>query len=129
MIPIEYIELWRNNVAWQDIELVEHDLIISRALVRLYSNPYLAEKLMFRGGTALNKLFLNPPRRYSEDLDFVLRASEAAGPMIDAIRGALDPWLGEPRRKFTNLGFKLIYRYSASSPSYPLRCQRILMQQ
>jgi len=43
---------------------VEHDLVISRALVELFSDPVLGERLAFRGGTALHKLFLRPPARY-----------------------------------------------------------------
>jgi hypothetical protein len=45
-------------------------LIISRALVELYSHPLLRDNLAFRGGTALFKLHL-PPARYSEDIDLV----------------------------------------------------------
>jgi predicted nucleotidyltransferase component of viral defense system len=39
---------------------VEQDLIISRALVALFSDEFLSENLAFRGGTALHKLYLNP---------------------------------------------------------------------
>lgn len=45
--------------------------MISRVLVDLYNDPHVKDALVFRGGTALNKLFINPPARYSEDIDFV----------------------------------------------------------
>ena len=48
---------------------VEQDLIISRALIELFSHPEISRALAFRGGTALHKLHLKPAR-YSEDLDF-----------------------------------------------------------
>ena len=30
----------------------------------LYNDPHVSEALVFRGGTALNKLFLKPPSRH-----------------------------------------------------------------
>lgn len=72
MIPRIFIEQWQQqNVPWQTIAMIEHDLIISKALVCLYNDPKIKDSLVFRGGTALNKLFIQPPARYSEDLDFV----------------------------------------------------------
>lgn len=61
----------------------------------------IKEALVFRGGTALNKLFIKPSVRYSEDIDFVQKRSEPIGRTIDAIRELLNPWLGEPRWKIT----------------------------
>jgi predicted nucleotidyltransferase component of viral defense system len=79
MIPEDFIESWGKNVPWQMNEQIEQDLIISRALVDLYNDPHTKEALVFRGGTALNKLFINPPARYSEDIDFV---QKNPGPMM-----------------------------------------------
>src|SRR5467141_2772011 len=59
----------------------------------------LASHLAFRGGTALHKLFLNPAKRYSEDIDLVQLKSEPIGPILTALHQTLDVWLGEPRRK------------------------------
>lgn len=67
MIPRDYITEWRAHAPWvQDIQ-VEQDLVISRALVAIFSYPLLREALAFRGGTALYKLHLKPAARYSED--------------------------------------------------------------
>ena len=71
MIPNIFIQNWSNHVKWQTSAQIEQDLIISRALVDLYNDPHIKDALVFRGGTALNKLFINPPSRYSEDIDFV----------------------------------------------------------
>ena len=51
--------------------MVEQDLLISRALVAIFSDEFLASQLAFRGGTALHKLYLSPQPRYSEDIDLV----------------------------------------------------------
>lgn len=113
MIPEIYVEQWRVNAPWSSMAMIEQDLILSRALVDLYNQPKIANSLAFRGGTALNKLFIQPAARYSEDLDFVQCRSEPIGEIIDAIRTALDAWLGEPKRKLTERSAKLVYRYQS----------------
>ena len=113
MIPESFIEDWRNRAKWQTLAQVEQDLVISRALIDLYSNPHIIDNLVFRGGTALNKLFIKPPARYSEDIDFVQRSSAPIGETIDTIRDILQPWLGEPKRKITQRSVKLFYQYEA----------------
>jgi predicted nucleotidyltransferase component of viral defense system len=115
MIPEIFIEQWRKIVQWQTLEQIEQDLIISRALVDLYNEPHVKEALVFRGGTALNKLFIKPPARYSEDLDFVQKNSESIGQTIDAIRELLKPWLGDPKWKITERSAKLIYKYESAN--------------
>lgn len=111
MIPRNYIEQWSEQVPWQTLGMVEQDLIISRALIDLFAQEKIRSSLVFRGGTALNKLYLDPPSRYSEDIDFVQVISEPIGETITAIRASLDPWLGEPKRKLTERSVKLIYKY------------------
>jgi predicted nucleotidyltransferase component of viral defense system len=110
MIPKIFIEKWRQNAPWQTLEMVEQDLIINRALVCLYNNLEISSSLIFRGGTALHKLYLKPSARYSEDLDFVQKKSEPIGKIIDAVRSSLG-WLGEPSRLLTERSAKLIYKY------------------
>lgn len=71
MIAKPYIAKWKDHAPWNTLDQVEQDLIISRALVAIFSNEFLKENLAFRGGTALHKLYLNPAPRYSEDIDLV----------------------------------------------------------
>jgi len=111
MIEKFYLDEWQQTHPWPDLMKVEQDLIISKALVCLYNNKHIKDTLAFRGGTALNKIFINPAARYSEDLDFVQIPDEPVGKTIGAIRSTLDSWLGEPRRNFTKRSVKLIYRY------------------
>jgi len=71
MIPDYCLTEWRQQVPWVEDYQVEQDLIISRALVSLYERQKIKDTLVFRGGTALNKLYIQPAARYSEDIDLV----------------------------------------------------------
>ncbi|MDR2666595.1 MAG: nucleotidyl transferase AbiEii/AbiGii toxin family protein [Holosporales bacterium] len=113
MIPEIFIQRWQQNTKWRTSAQVEQDLVISRALTNLYNEPHIKEALVFRGGTALNKLFLKPSARYSEDIDFVQKNPDPIGQTIDNIRELLKPWLGEPKWKITECSAKLIYKYEA----------------
>ena len=71
MINRASIIQWSKQVPWNDNAQIEQDLIISRALVAIFSDEFLSSQLAFRGGTALHKLYLSPQPRYSEDIDLV----------------------------------------------------------
>ena len=43
MIDNHYIVEWSRQFPWRQDEFVEQDLLISRAIVAIYSDPYLAE--------------------------------------------------------------------------------------
>ncbi len=122
MIPRDYITEWRSQAPWvQDIQ-VEQDLVICRALVEIFSHPALAKALAFRGGTALYKLYLKPAARYSEDIDLVQMRAEPAGPVMEALRSVLDPWLGAPRWKQTEGRVTFVYRFgSEDTPPINMR--------
>jgi len=115
VIPRAHITAWRGSAPWPTDEQVEQDLVLSRAVVELFGNPTVAETMACRGGTALHKLFLVPPRRYSEDIDLVQTNAGPIGSGLEAIRGTLDPWLGEPRRKRGQGRVTLLYRFETTS--------------
>lgn len=122
MIPRYIIQHWKKQAPWQTNTQVEHDLILTRALISLYQHPIIRENLAFRGGTALNKIFVNPSARYSEDLDFVLINDLPVGDTMSAIRETLDPWLGQARWSQTKQFVKLNYRFQSEDiPPRPLR--------
>jgi predicted nucleotidyltransferase component of viral defense system len=122
VIPFDFITEWRQVAPWIDDTQVEQDLILSRALVEMFSQTEVTRSLAFRGGTALFKLFLTPAPRYSEDIDLVQITAEPIGPCLTSIRRVLDPWLGNPKRAFKEGGVTLIYRVqSEESPSLPIR--------
>lgn len=112
MIPMAYITQWRQVAPWPDDMQVEQDLILSRAIVVIFSNPFLSEQLAFRGGTALHKLFFSPAARYSEDIDLVRTAKGGIKEIIDVLRDCLEPWLGQPKTRQTGQSFKLLFHFS-----------------
>ena len=122
MIPKAHITAWRARAPWLLDAQVEQDLIISRAIVELFRVPEIADALVFRGATALYKLYLNPPARYSEDIDLVQARPEPIGDTLDRARAVLDPWLGVPRRLLKEGRVNLVYRFeSEDAPPLKLR--------
>ena len=122
MIPRDYITEWRARVPWIQDSQAEQDLVISRALVQIFSRPVLARELAFPGGTALYKLHLAPPACYSEDIDLVQTVPEPAGPIMHALHEVLDPWVGKPRWKQTGCRVTFVYRFeSEDAPHLRLR--------
>lgn len=108
MIPQSYITAWRSQAPWQENYQVEQDLIIQRALIDLFNHDFIRERLAFRGGTALHKLFLSPAARYSEDIDLVQIKAEPFGAIIDSVRECL-PYLGKPKIKQKQHNNSIIY--------------------
>lgn len=121
MIPAMNIVAWSNVVPWAEQRQVEQDLIISRALVALFSDPELRPLLRFRGGTALNKLHFPKPLRYSEDIDLVRTEAGPIGPVLDRIRALLEPWLGRAAFDPSPVAPKLRFRVYAEDGAIPIR--------
>ena len=115
MIPRAHIAAWREHAPWPADAQVEQDLVLSRALVELFSSSAVADAVAFRGGTALHKLFLASHSRYSEDIDLVQVSAGNIGPVLDAIRATLDPWLRKPKTATAVDGASLVYRFETTS--------------
>ncbi len=122
MIPRDFITEWRAQAPWIEDAQVEQDLVISKALVDIFSHPILKDALAFRGGTALYKLFLKPAARYSEDIDLVQITAEPAGDVMSALRDVLSPWLDDkPRYKQSEGRVTFRFRFqSEDTPPLPL---------
>lgn len=116
MIPEAYIQEWRGIAPWQTLEMVEQDIVLSRALSDIFCDNTLSGLLAFRGGTALHKLHFNSPHRYSEDIDLVQIESGPIGPIYDGIQAVLNPWLGTPSRKQGPGIANLTYRFDSEFP-------------
>jgi len=86
MIPYNTVTAWGVTHPWITREQIEQDLLLSKAIIAIYSSELLSNELIFRGGTALQKLVLPVPTRYSEDLDFVRTSGGGIGYIIDALR-------------------------------------------
>ncbi len=122
MIPVDFITEWRGTAPWVEDYLVEQDLVITRSLVEIFTDPLLCSQLAFRGGTAIHKLFLRPAIRFSEDIDLVQVVPARIGPVFDAIRARLDHILGSPDRETSYQTAILTYRFmSEDQPPVPLR--------
>lgn len=122
MIPEAAITHWRNIAPWPQDAQVEQDLILSRALTEIFQDPLLSKSLLLRGGTALHKLLVKAPHRYSEDIDLVQVKPEPIGPVMSAIRARLDPLLGKPRRENNPDNVTLRYRMESEiAPVVPMR--------
>lgn len=102
MIPRASIIAWSASAPWPSEGQIEQDLILSRLLVEIASDPLLSEELAFRGGTCLHKLYLKEPQRYSEDLDFVrTNQRPVLGEIFDRLRAITERiGLREHRRTF-----------------------------
>lgn len=126
MIQRAFIAQWRAKAPWALDEQVEQDLILSRALVDLYSEEGLRHALAFRGGSALNKLFLPSPARYSEDIDLVQVEAGPIGDVMDAVRRRLDPWLGKPQWKQGHGRITFYYRFTTEME--PVQQKRLKLE-
>ena len=126
MIPQNFITEWKNKAPWQDNAQVEQDLILSRSIVEIFSNKILRDKLIFRGGTALHKLYSPVQERYSEDLDFVQKHAGPIGGILEELHDVLDPWLGAPKWKQTKGRITFYYRYE--SEVIPVRNMKVKIE-
>lgn len=121
MIPKPYIAQWQDYAPWKQFYQVEQDLIISRALVELFSDDFLTENLAFRGGTALHKLFLNPAPRYSEDIDLVQIKPGPIKPIMERIGKVIDFFEEDRRTQNRGHGIKALYRFTSEYEGIRLR--------
>lgn len=116
MIPQAAITHWRNIAPWPQDAQVEQDLILSRALVEIFQDEGISKSLALRGGTALHKLIVDKPMRYSEDIDLVQHTAGPIGPVLDGLRARLDPFLGKPRSERNPGTVTLLYRMESEIP-------------
>ena len=121
MIPRPDIAKWQLNAPWKEFSQVEQDLVISRALVEIFSDDFLRDSLAFRGGTALHKLYLNPAPRYSEDIDLVQIKPGPIHPIMKRLDEVIH-FFEEPRRtKLKGHGAKALYRFTSEYAGIRLR--------
>jgi len=115
MIPKEHIIEWKATAPWDEMVMIEQDLIICRALVAIYNDEFLSSHLAFRGGTALYKLYLSPQLRYSEDIDLVQIQSGNVGAIFDKLREVLS-FLGKPIIKQKRNNNTMVFKVNSTFP-------------
>lgn len=82
MIPDSIVTAWSIDHPWPDADQVEQDLLLAQAICEIVNDDLLGRELVIRGGTAFHKLYLDRPRRYSEDLDFVRMSAGGIGDVM-----------------------------------------------
>lgn len=121
MINRTAITQWNKVVPWNDNAQVEQDLVISRALVAIFSDEFLASQLAFRGGSALHKLYLTPQPRYSEDIDLVQILPGPIKPILFRLGEVLD-FLPDRTTKQKRYNNTMLFRMESEiPPTIPLR--------
>lgn len=121
MIPKPHIAAWQDHAPWKQFSQIEQDLVMSRALVEIFSDEYLRENLAFRGGTALHKLYLHPAPRYSEDIDLVQIKAGPIKPIMQRIERVIT-FFEEPRQTHVKgHGARALYRFTSEYEEIRLR--------
>jgi len=122
VIPRSNVTAWRNVAPWADDAQVEQDLVLSRALVELFSDPRLAGSFALRGGTALHKAALAGPVRYSEDIDLVQVLPGPVKTLFDVLHDRVDPWLGKHNYEHRGHSIRAVWRFQTETvPVQPMR--------
>lgn len=112
MIPKRHITAWRKQAPWKEDWHVEQDLVIERALIEIFTDDFLKDKVVFRGGTALHKIYLQPQARYSEDIDLVQTNAEPIRETLKVLREKLN-FLGTPIVKQKRNNNTMVFRFQA----------------
>jgi hypothetical protein len=121
MIAERYITEWSKNFPWIKNSFVEQDMVICRALVDIFSDPFLSGALAFRGGTAIHKLHFSPQVRYSEDIDLVQVEAGPVKPITERLSEVLS-WLPRKTTEMRRFGFRMKFRYNSElAPIEPMR--------
>jgi hypothetical protein len=84
VISMRELIAWRQEVPWTRDALVEQDLLLTRVMAAVFTDPFLESQVAMRGGTVLHKVHLPPAARYSEDIDLVVGERP-----VDHVRRAL----------------------------------------
>lgn len=121
MIPKPYIAKWQEHSPWNEFSQVEQDLVISRALVEIFSDDFLRENLAFRGGTALHKLYLNPASRYSEDIDLVQIKKGPIKPIMERLNEVITFFEEKRTTQVRGHGAKVLYRFTSEYEEIRMR--------
>lgn len=97
---------------------IEKDYVIGWVLKGISAHPYLAERLIFKGGTVLKKVWFEE-YRFSEDLDFTVNADHWHAGQLEAGLSELCEWVYEESRirltaypeSGTTAQYKCYFRY------------------
>lgn len=96
------IKKWSAEIGIADLILSELDMRLANALNAIYSDELLSSHLYLKGGTAINKLYLQKTARLSVDLDFnAIGSKEEVMAERNKIRGKIIELLEEQDEGYT----------------------------
>lgn len=108
IISQDILTTWSDRLAIADLVQAEHDFRLTSLLGAIRGHSELREKLAFKGGTALNKVYFGERARLSVDLDF-----NAVGPNQEVARqGKQIRNLIESVLRDQGPNYKIRYKYS-----------------
>jgi predicted nucleotidyltransferase component of viral defense system len=114
MIPPAEISRLAHRLGLGD-KTLEKDYVLTWILLAIANSP-LRDRLAFKGGTAIKKVY-KPDYRFSEDLDFTLLGSISNQDLLTAIE-ALFPWL---RREINiTLAVRRVETHQTGNPTFYL---------
>jgi uncharacterized protein len=87
MIPLQKDLQQRARKAGLPLDTVAKDYVIGHLLAAIGAQPELGSTLVFKGGTALKKLYFGE-YRFSEDLDYTALKTPSGKPLESALRRA-----------------------------------------
>lgn len=108
MIKQGEIQKIANRLGIRDSQ-IEKDYVIGWVLRGISINSYLKERLIFKGGTALRKIYF-PDYRLSEDLDFTSRGVDFNTEEIKKHFEELIGWIKEEARITINLQDEVVHQ-------------------
>ncbi len=108
MIKPSEINNIANRLGIRDTQ-IEKDYVIGWILKGISNNEYLRSKLLFKGGTALRKIYFSN-YRLSEDLDFTFNGNDDETVKIRIHFGELIEWLKDEARITLNIQKETLYQ-------------------
>jgi hypothetical protein len=98
VIPRANITAWRAVAPWPANEQVEQDLVLSRALVVMFGEKDVADRVVFRGGTAFEintrehfAFFGTTTRKFTVENPANLAAKLVSAPFTEDLRLLVPP--------------------------------------
>ena len=93
---------------------IEKDYVLTWVLNSIANSP-LNSQMVFKGGTAIKKMYI-PEYRFSEDLDFTILDSSLMNTNLEAEIEALFPWLREKAN--LTLEIRKVDVHSSGNPAF-----------
>ena len=108
MISSREIQQMANRLGIRDTQ-IEKDYVIGWILKGISGNEYLKDRLLFKGGTALRKIYFHD-YRLSEDLDFTYKGDDFKAEEIKIQFEEVINWIKEESRLTVNIQDETIHQ-------------------